>query len=138
MRRVFTIAIIALIVMSCGNKEIQLDHLQGKWSECYDNTEFVMDGSVEYEFSGANAYVETAYDVLSGKTSVKKGVYVLGLMENEDNILTLNPHMSDFSSISYTIVKLSPKEMVWQRVGTSLSKSSHSYASDYRHFKRIK
>ena len=136
MKRIFIIAIITLVIMSCSNEEIQFDRLQGKWNECYEGTDFVMDGRVEYEFAKANAYVETSYDALSGKVSVKKGYYAVGLVE--DNVLTLNPQMSDFSNVSYTIVKLSAQEMVWQRVGTSLSKSSHSYGSDYRRFKRIK
>lgn len=135
MRPIFTIAIISFIGISCSKEEIQLDRLQGKWNECYNDSEFIMDGSIEYEFSEANTYVETSYDALLHKTSVKKGIYGLEISGN-NNVLTLNPQMSDFSGVSYTIVKLTTSEMAWQKIGTTYSKGT--LGSDYRHFKRIR
>lgn len=55
MKHIFIITIISLIVISCSKEEIRLNHLQGKWNECYDNSEFCMDGRIEYDFLGENA-----------------------------------------------------------------------------------
>ncbi|KGN75447.1 hypothetical protein HQ47_01835 [Porphyromonas macacae] len=134
MKHIFIITIISLIVISCSKEEIRLNHLQGKWNECYDNSEFCMDGRIEYDFLGENAYVQTSYDILSHKMSVSKGYYALGIFG--ENVLTLNPQMSDFSGESYTIVKLTSKEMVWQKVGTTYSKGT--FGTEHRRFKRIK
>lgn len=134
MRHFFAIAIIFLVAVSCSKEEVQLDRLQGKWYECYNDPGFIMDGSIKYEFTETNTYIRTSYDALTHNTSVEQGVYALGISGN--NVLTLNPQMSDFSSVSYTIVKLTPTEMAWQKVGTTYSKGA--FGSDYRHFKRIK
>ena len=132
MKYIFTIAIFFFIAVSCSKEEVRLDHLQGKWNECYDDPDFIMDGWVKYEFTETNTYVRTSYDALLHNTSVERGVYALGL--SEDNILTLNPQMSDFSGVSYTIVKLTRTEMAWQKVGTTYSKGT--LGTNYRHFKR--
>lgn len=134
MRHIFAVAIIFLVAVSCSKEDVQLDHLQGKWNEYYNDPEFIIDGSTEYEFTGTNTYVKTSCDALTHNTSVEQGIYALEFSGN--NVLTLNPQMSDFSGVSYTIVKLTPTEMAWQKVGTTFSKGT--LGSDYRHFKRIK
>ncbi|MDD2293066.1 MAG: hypothetical protein PHD07_02500 [Bacteroidales bacterium] len=121
--------LLAIIVSSC--EKVQIDRLNGQWSECYDDPDFCMDGAVEYTFYGNNAYHLYTYDVLSGNTTDTDHYYLL-----EGDRLTLNPQMSDFSNVTYNIVLLNDKEMAWQKEGTTCSKGS--YGSDYRHFLRKK
>jgi hypothetical protein len=44
--------------------------------------------------------------------------------------------MSDFSNVTYKLVKLTSKEMEWQKEGTTYSVGT--WGSDYRHFVRGK
>ncbi len=44
--------------------------------------------------------------------------------------------MSDFSNVTYKLVKLTSKEMEWQKEGTTYSVGT--WGSDYRHFVRRK
>ena len=62
------------------------------------------------------------------------GSYAIDLINN--GTITLNPQMSDFSNITYTLVKLTSKEMAWQKEGTTYSVGT--WGSDYRHFVRVK
>ncbi|KGL49946.1 hypothetical protein HQ34_01885 [Porphyromonas cangingivalis] len=64
--------------------------------------------------------MKTSYDALSHNTSVKQGIYTLDL--SEDNTLTLNPQISNISSVNYIIVNQTRSEMAWQKVGTTYSK----------------
>ena len=50
--------------------------------------------------------------------------------------ITFNPMMSDFTNVTYRIVKLTSREMEWQKVGTAPNPGT--WASDYRHFVRVK
>ena len=50
--------------------------------------------------------------------------------------ITINPAMSDFSNVTYKLVKLTSKEMEWQKEGTTYSVGT--WGSDYRHFVRGK
>ncbi len=50
--------------------------------------------------------------------------------------ITINPSMSDFSNVTYKLVKLTSKEMEWQKEGTAYSVGT--WGSDYRHFVRGK
>lgn len=67
-----------------------------------------------------------------GDSQDYNGTYILNL---EEGTITLDPIMSDFSSVTYTIVKLNSKEMEWQKVGTTYSRNQ--WGNEYRHFVRV-
>ena len=135
MRRIFKYAAAALLVAGlCGCEKIDVNKLEGTWSEEYDPSVFAMDGSVTYTFQGNNHYQLNVYDVLSGESHDSSGSYAVDLFDK--NTITINPQMSDFSNVTYKIVKLSSKEMAWQKEGTTYSKGT--WGSDYRHFVRVK
>ena len=102
-----------LVAGLCGCEKLDMNMLEGTWSEQYDPSVFAMDGSVEYTFDGNNNY-----------------------QLHTKGTITINPQMSDFSNVTYTLVKLTSKEMVWQKEGTTYSVGT--WGSDYRHFVRIK
>ena len=118
----------------CGCEKIDQNKLEGTWTESYDPSVFAMDGSVTYTFDGNGGYTLKVYDALSGKSNEKSGRYAIDLINK--NTITLNPQMSDFSNVSYEFVKLTSKEMSWQKEGTVYSKGT--WGTDYRHFKRVR
>ena len=67
MKNLKTLICAALLVAGLsGCKKIDVNKLEGTWSEQYDPMVFAMDGSVEYSFDGSNHYQMHVYDVLSG------------------------------------------------------------------------
>lgn len=127
----FFAAVAVLIFASCEKLDLTVENIWGDWYESYDSETFCMDGTIKYSFyqDGANGEL-FVYDALSGADSTVKITYMI-----EGDIITINPIMSDPANIaSYKIVKLSRKEMAWQKVGTKYSEGT--WGSDYRHFIR--
>ena len=114
--------------------KIDLNKLEGTWSEQYDPTVFAMDGSLTFTFDGNGSYQLQTYDALSGESNDRNGYYMLDL--EEKNTITFNPMMSDYTNVTYRIVKLTAREMEWQKIGTAPNPGT--WASDYRHFVRVK
>ena len=85
-------------------------------------------------FDGNNRYQMHVYDALSGESHDYSGSYAIDLINK--GTITINPQMSDYSNVTYTLVKLTSKEMVWQKGGTTYSVGT--WGSDYRHFVRVK
>ena len=131
MKRIFFFVLAALLTLSCDKISTQ-DKLAGSWTEQYDPTVFAMDGSVTYNFDGNNNYQKFVYDALSGRSEEYDGHYSIDLIDT--NTITLNPQMSDYSNVTFKIVKLTSKEMEWQKEGTTYSQGS--WGNDYRHFVR--
>ena len=130
-----TLICAALLVAGLsGCEKIDVNKLEGTWSEQYDPTVFAMDGSVAYTFDGNNGYQLHVYDALSGESHDYSGHYAIDLINK--GTITLNPQMSDFSNVTYKLVKLTSKEMEWQKEGTDYSEGT--WGSDYRHFIRGK
>ena len=127
-----TICAVLLVAGLCGCRKIDVSKLEGTWSEQYDPTVFAMDGAVEYTFDGNNHYQLHVYDALGGGTHDYSGTYAIDLVTK--GTITINPAMSDFSNVTYTIVKLTSEEMVWQKEGTTYSVGT--WGVDYRHFVR--
>ena len=123
-----------LVVGLCGCEKIDVNKLEGTWYEQYDPNVFAMDGSVEYTFDGNGHYQMHVYDALSGESHDYNGSYAIDLINKET--ITINPAMSDFSNVTYKLVKLTSKEMEWQKEGTTYSVGT--WGSDYRHFVRGK
>ena len=136
MKSILRISICAALLVAglCGCEKLDMSKLEGTWSEQYDPTVFAMDGSVEYTFDGNNHYQLHTYDALSGESYDHSGSYAVDLINK--GTITINPQMSDFSNVTYTLVKLTSKEMVWQKEGTTYSVGT--WGSDYRHFVRVK
>ena len=135
MRKILSFVCAALLVAGlCGCEKIDVNKLEGTWSEQYDPNVFAMDGSVEYTFDGNGHYQMHVYDALSGESHDYNGSYAIDLINK--GTITINPQMSDFSNVTYKLVKLTSKEMEWQKEGTTYSVGT--WGSDYRHFVRGK
>ena len=135
MKNLKTLICAALLVAGLsGCKKIDVNKLEGTWSEQYDPMVFAMDGFVEYTFDGSNHYQMHVYDVLSGESHDYSGTYAIDLIHK--GTITINPSMSDFSNVTYKLVKLTSNKMEWQREGTTYSVGG--WGGDYRHFVRKK
>ena len=135
LRTLFYLALLVAALSAC--EKINLNSLEGTWAEQYDPTVFAMDGSLEFTFDGNGKYQLHTYDALSGKTEDHSGGYLLDAEYIEEkNTITFNPYMSDFTNVTYKIVKLTSSEMAWQKIGTAPNPGT--WGSDYRHFVRVK
>ena len=128
MKRILNFAFCAALLAAglSGCEKIDVNKLEGTWSEQYDPT--------EYTFDGNNGYQLHVYDALSGESHDYSGHYAIDLINK--GTITINPAMSDFSNVTYKLVKLTSKEMEWQKEGTTYSVGT--WGSDYRHFVRGK
>ena len=134
MRKILSFVCAALLVAGlCGCEKIDVNKLEGTWTEQYDPTVFAMDGSVTYTFDGNGNYQKQVY-VLGGESQHYTGTYAIDLIDK--GTITINPEMSDYSNVTYKLVKLTSKEMEWQKEGTTYSVGT--WGSDYRHFVRGK
>ena len=111
MKRIGILLLAAVALLGC-NKALTQANIEGSWSEQYDPTVFAMDGSVTYTFDGNNGYQLHVYDALSGESHDYSGHYAIDLINK--GTITINPSMSDFSNVTYKLVKLTSKEMEWQ------------------------
>ena len=135
MRKILSFVCAALLVAGLsGCNKIDVNKLEGTWTEQYDPTVFAMDGSVTFTFDGNNGYQLHVYDALSGESHDYSGHYAIDLIDK--GTITINPAMSDYSNVTYKLVKLTSKEMEWQKEGTDYSVGT--WGSDYRHFVRVK
>ena len=129
MKRILTILAAMACLVAC-EKPIDTSMIIGTWNECYDDPNFIMDGTVEYTFNDDGTYQVYAYDALSGNEVTRTYEYTL-----DGDVITLNTAATDSAhSPSYTITELDDKEMSWQKVGTTYTPGSNG--SDYKHFKR--
>ena len=129
MKRILTILAAMACLVAC-EKPIDTSMIIGTWNECYDDPNFIMDGTVEYTFNDDGTYQVYAYDALSGNEVTRTHEYTL-----DGDVITLNTAATDSAhSPSYTITELDDKEMSWQKVGTTYTPGSNG--SDYKHFKR--
>jgi len=123
-----------LVAGLCACEKVNVNKLKGTWSERYDPEVFAMDGSVMYTFDGNNGYQVYVHDLLSNEPREYSGHYAIDLINK--GTITINPEMSDYSNVTYKIVKLTSTEMEWQKEGTTYSVGT--WGSDYRHFVRVK
>ena len=119
--KILKIVICAALLVAglCGCEKIDVNKLEGTWTEQYDPTVFAMDGSVTFTFDGNNGYQLHVYDALSGESHDYSGHYAIDLIDK--GTITINPAMSDDSNVTYKLVKLTSKEMEWQKEGTTYS-----------------
>ena len=129
MKRILTILAAMACLVAC-EKPIDTSMIIGTWNECYDDPNFIMDGTVEYTFNDDGTYQVYAYDALSGNEVTRTYEYTL-----DGDVITLNTAATDSAhSPSYTITELDDNEMSWQKVGTTYTPGLNG--SDYKHFKR--
>ena len=131
LRTIICAVLLGAVLGSC--EKIDVNKLEGTWSEQYDPTVFAMDGSVEYTFDGNGHYQRHVY-VLGVGSHDYSGTYAIDLIDK--GTITINPEMSDYSNVTYKLVKLTSKEMGWQKEGTTYSVGT--WGSDFRHFVRVK
>ena len=131
LKLVICAALLGAVLSGC--EKIDVNKLEGSWSEQYDPTVFAMDGSVTYTFDG-NGHYQRHVNVLGVGSHDYSGTYAIDLIDK--GTITINPAMSDFSNVTYKLVKLTSKEMEWQKEGTTYSVGT--WGSDYRHFERGK
>lgn len=123
-----------LSFVACDKEEIDINQIYGTWSESYNLDNFSFDGSVDYTFNNDTTYTLYTSNIDGSVQHTTTGLYRLGLFG--DNTITINPDKSDFSNVTYVIVKLTSKEMAWQKQGTTYSPGT--FGSDYRHFVKVK
>lgn len=123
-----------LSFVACDKEEIDINQIYGTWSESYNLDNFSFDGSVDYTFNNDTTYTLYTSNIDGSVQHTTTGLYRLGLFG--DNTITINPDKSDFSNVTYVIVKLTSKEMAWQKQGTTYSPGT--FGSDYRHFVKEK
>ena len=103
MRKILSFVCAALLVAGlCGCEKIDVNKLEGTWTEQYDPTVFAMDGSVTFTFDGNNGYQLHVYDALSGESHDYSGHYAIDLIDK--GTITINPAMSDDSNVTYKLV----------------------------------
>lgn len=118
---------------ACNPVALNLEErIVGTWVECYDDPRFVMDGFVMYNIGEKGDLTVVGYDALTSHSFENSMRYALNLFGQGQ--ITLNPHMSDLSGVTYEIVKLTRNEMAWQKEGTTFSRGTQG--SDYKHFRR--
>ena len=78
MRKILSFVCAALLVAGLsGCEKIDVNKLEGTWTEQYDPTVFAMDGSVTFTFDGNNGYQLHVYDALSGESHDYSGHYAI-------------------------------------------------------------
>ena len=94
MKDLKTVICAVLLVAGLGGCEkIDVNKLEGTWSEQYDPMVFAMDGSLEFTFDGNGNYRLHTYDALSGKSEDHSGGYLLDAEYiGEKNTITFNPY----------------------------------------------
>ena len=130
MKKMFLLLATAIMLLSSCSKDedINVTNLVGTWDECYDNSHFVMDGTVEYTFYDNGVYQVYSYDALSHMKHTRTNTYVL-----QDDLLILNTEYSE-NALRYHIVKFKKNEMAWQMEGSEYS--GGTWGSEFKHFKR--
>ena len=84
-----TVICAALLVAGLsGCEKIDVNKLEGTWSEQYDPTVFAMDGSVTYTFDGNGHYQRHVY-VLGVGSHDYSGTYAIDLIDK--GTITINP-----------------------------------------------
>lgn len=134
MKHIVILLFTALSLVACSKEEVDLGKIDGTWGESYDSSSYAFDGILRYTFDGASTYTLYTSNPDGSSQNTTTGRYALELMG--EKTITLNPVKSDYSDITYTIIKLTSKEMAWQKVGTTHSEGT--WGSDYRHFVRVK
>ena len=132
----FIMAILAFA--GCSKLEVNKENILGTWVDDYSAYPYYApEGGETYTFNADGTVDIHYYDVFAGDHDVQR-TYTVGAVEGtsgmENDVLLLDPHMSDYSGDGFKIVKLTKTEMEWQRLGTTFQKGT--VGSDFKHFRR--
>lgn len=135
MKRIVFLLFISLSLVSCDKEcaDVDLGKISGTWSEQYPSEIFAFDSILRYSFDDAGAYTMYVSDPDGSYQRTTTGNYLIG--QTKEKTITINSEVPDQGGETYEIVKLTSKEMAWQKVGTTYSKGA--WGSDYRHFVRM-
>ena len=123
-----------LVLAACsrlGDERVEIDNIMGTWQEYYDDPLFAMDGSCTWTILGNEIHLHV-YDALSNESHDHTIGYTLEKDGGKYTVTLDYPEELRLLDDSFEIVRLTDKEMAWQRVGTTFSRGS--YGVDYLHF----
>lgn len=123
-----------LVLAACsrlGDERVDIDNFIGTWQEYYDDPLFVMDGSCSWTILRNEIHLHV-YDALSNGSHDHTIGYTLEKNGGKYTITLAYPEELGHLDASFEIVKLTDREMAWQKVGTTFSRGS--YSVDYLHF----
>ncbi|MBS7290618.1 MAG: hypothetical protein KIG56_08605 [Bacteroidales bacterium] len=138
MKKISLFIMAILTFAGCSKIEVNKENILGTWVDDYSAYPYYApEGGETYTFNADGTVDIHYYDVFAGDHDVQR-TYTVGAIEGtsgmENNVLLLDPHMSDYSGDGFKIVKLTKTEMEWQRLGTTFQKGT--VGSDFKHFVR--
>ena len=138
MKKISLFIMAILTFAGCSKIEVNKENIRGTWVDDYSAYPYYApEGGETYTFNADGTVDIHYYDVFAGDHDVQR-TYTVGAIEGtsgmENNVLLLDPHMSDYSGDGFKIVKLTKTEMEWQRLGTTFQKGT--VGSDFKHFGR--
>ncbi len=138
MKKIALSVIAFLSVVGCSKLEVNEANILGTWVDDYSAYPYYApEGGETYTFRADGMVDIHFYDVFAGEHDAQR-IYIVGAMETtsgiENDVLSFDPQMSDFSGESFKIVKLTKNEMEWQRLGTTFQIGT--VGSDFKHFVR--
>ena len=138
MKKISLIIMAILAFAGCSKLEVNKENILGTWVDDYSAYPYYApEGGETYTFNADGTVDIHYYDVFAGDHDVQR-TYTVGAVEGtsgmENDVLLLDPHMSDYSGDGFKIVKLTKTEMEWQRLGTTFQKGT--VGSDFKHFRR--
>ena len=138
MKKISLFIMAILVFAGCSKLEVNQANIIGTWVDDYSAYPYYApEGGETYTFNADGTVDVHYYDVFAGDHDVQR-TYIVGPVEGtsgmENDVLLLDPHMSDYSGDGFKIVKLTKNEMEWQRLGTTFQKGT--VGSDFKHFRR--
>ena len=138
MKKISLLIAAILAFAGCSKLEVNQANILGTWVDDYSAYPYYApEGGETYTFNADGTVDVHYYDVFAGDHDVQR-TYTVGAVEGtsgmENDVLLLDPHMSDYSGDGFKIVKLTKTEMEWQRLGTTFQKGT--VGSDFKHFRR--
>lgn len=138
MKKISLLIAAILAFSGCSKLEVNEVNILGTWVDDYSAYPYYApEGGETYTFKADGKVDIHFYDVFAGEHDVQR-IYVVGDMGTtsgiENDVLSFDSYMSDFSGESFKIVKLTKDEMEWQRLGTTFQKGT--VGSDFKHFVR--
>ena len=138
MKKISLLIAAILSFAGCSKLEVNEANILVTWVDDYSAYPYYApEGGETYTFNADGTVDVHYYDVFAGDHDVQR-TYSVGTIETtsgmENDILLLDPHMSDYSGEGFKIVKLAKNEMEWQRLGTTFQRGT--VGSDFKHFRR--
>ena len=138
MKKISLLIAAILAFSGCSKLEVNEVNILGTWVDDYSAYPYYApEGGETYTFKADGKVDIHFYDAFAGEHDVQR-TYTVGALGTpagmENDVLSFDPYMPDFSGESFKIVKLTKNEMEWQRLGTTFQKGT--VGSDFKHFVR--